>query len=85
MGKGRGIGQGEGHWARGGVLGKGALSSFLRTTITIASYLDPLMNGPSGYHRRLTEIAILVSDTVKWEKKKTKRSKQSASQGSLSV
>eukprot|EP00731_Ephydatia_muelleri_P031703 Em0023g210a len=30
-----------------------------------ATYLDPLVNGPSGYHRRLTEITILVSDTIR--------------------
>lgn len=46
-----------------------------------ATYLDPLVGGPSGYHRRLTEIAILVSDTIRWEKKKeSKRNKQSSSQ-----
>ena len=49
-----------------------------------ASYPDPLRGGTPGYHKRLSQMSVLVSETVHWERlRKAKKSKSTASQKSL--
>lgn len=59
-----------------------SLCMFLVTYL--ASYPDPLRGGTPAYHKRLSQMAALVSETVHWERiRKAKKSKSNSSQKSL--
>jgi len=56
-----------------------SLCMFLVTPL--ASYPDPLHGGTPGYHKRLSQMAALLSETVHWERiRKAKKSKSNSSQ-----
>lgn len=59
-----------------------SLPMFLVTHL--ASYPDPLRGGTPAYHKRLSQMAALVSETMYWERiRKAKKSKSNSSQKSL--
>lgn len=47
----------------------------------VSNYPDPLSGGVPIYHRRLSQMAALVSDTVQWEKDKAAKKSKKASSG----